>query len=132
MASADVAGEAHNPLDCLNYSRPQRGAPEILHRRRSRRHNAEVYALARDAFSSVAVCHSGPRRAGPGPISRVGPRALHKGLGLPRGVCLDQVLSAADYWGGEAMTGDARGEYRGLAHRNDAELTAWLAKRPRE
>jgi L-fuconolactonase len=30
------------------------------------------------------------------------------------------------------MTGDAKGEYRGLAYRNDAELKAWLAKRPRE
>ena len=30
------------------------------------------------------------------------------------------------------MTGDAKGEYRGLAYRNDAELTAWLAKRPHE
>ena len=28
--------------------------------------------------------------------------------------------------------GDARGEYRGLAYRNDAELKAWLAKRPSE
>src|SRR5439155_12151292 len=33
---------------------------------------------------------------------------------------------------GDDMTGDAKGEYRGLAYRNDAELTAWLAKRPRE
>ena len=30
------------------------------------------------------------------------------------------------------MTGDAKGEYRGLAYRNDAELQAWLEKRPRE
>ena len=30
------------------------------------------------------------------------------------------------------MTGDAKGEYRGLAYRNDAQLAAWLAKRPRE
>jgi len=30
------------------------------------------------------------------------------------------------------MTGDAKGEYRGLAYRNDAELQAWLARRPRE
>jgi predicted TIM-barrel fold metal-dependent hydrolase len=30
------------------------------------------------------------------------------------------------------MTGDAKGEYRGLAWRNDAELKAWLGKRPRE
>src|SRR5512133_2822865 len=30
------------------------------------------------------------------------------------------------------MAGDAKGEYRGLAHRNDAELSAWLARRPRE
>src|SRR5437660_5394367 len=30
------------------------------------------------------------------------------------------------------MTGDAKGEYRGLAYRNDAELQAWLAKRRRE
>src|SRR6516162_4744176 len=30
------------------------------------------------------------------------------------------------------MAGDAKGEYRGLAHRDDADLTAWLAKRPRE
>ena len=29
------------------------------------------------------------------------------------------------------MTG-AKGEYRGLAYRNDSELQAWLAKRPRE
>jgi L-fuconolactonase len=28
--------------------------------------------------------------------------------------------------------GDAKGEYRGLAYRNDAELRAWLAKRPAE
>src|SRR5579862_9263929 len=31
-----------------------------------------------------------------------------------------------------AQTGDATGEYRGLAYRNDAELRAWLAKRPSE
>jgi predicted TIM-barrel fold metal-dependent hydrolase len=30
------------------------------------------------------------------------------------------------------MAGDATGEYRGLAYRNDAELTAWLEKRPTE
>jgi predicted TIM-barrel fold metal-dependent hydrolase len=30
------------------------------------------------------------------------------------------------------MTGDAKGEYRGLAYRDDAALKAWLAKRPRE
>src|ERR1700759_3415107 len=30
------------------------------------------------------------------------------------------------------MTGDAKGEYRGLAYRDDAELQAWLAERPRE
>src|SRR5205807_2962941 len=30
------------------------------------------------------------------------------------------------------MTADAKGEYRGLAYRNDAELQAWLARRPRE
>jgi L-fuconolactonase len=28
--------------------------------------------------------------------------------------------------------GDAKGEYRGLAYRNDTDLTAWLAKRPSE
>jgi L-fuconolactonase len=28
--------------------------------------------------------------------------------------------------------GDAKGEYRGTGYRNDAELQAWLAKRPRE
>ena len=27
---------------------------------------------------------------------------------------------------------EAKGEYRGLAYRNDSELQAWLAKRPRE
>src|SRR5215472_9634329 len=31
-----------------------------------------------------------------------------------------------------AKIGDAKGEYRGLAWRNDAELKAWLAKRPAE
>jgi L-fuconolactonase len=31
-----------------------------------------------------------------------------------------------------AEFGDATGEYRGLAYRNDAELKAWLEKRPRE
>jgi predicted TIM-barrel fold metal-dependent hydrolase len=31
-----------------------------------------------------------------------------------------------------AETGDAKGEYRGTQHRNDAELKAWLAKRPSE
>jgi L-fuconolactonase len=31
-----------------------------------------------------------------------------------------------------AQIGDAKGEYRGLAYRNDAELKAWLEKRPRE
>jgi L-fuconolactonase len=31
-----------------------------------------------------------------------------------------------------AQTGDARGEYRGLAHRDDATLRAWLARRPTE
>jgi len=31
-----------------------------------------------------------------------------------------------------AQPGDARGEYRGLIHRNDADLKAWLARRPRE
>jgi predicted TIM-barrel fold metal-dependent hydrolase len=31
-----------------------------------------------------------------------------------------------------AQIGDAIGDYRGLAHRNDTELRAWLAKRPRE
>ena len=30
------------------------------------------------------------------------------------------------------MTGDAKGEYRGPAYRNDAELQAWLARRPKE
>src|SRR6201988_2908965 len=30
------------------------------------------------------------------------------------------------------MTGDAKGESRGTGYRNDAELKAWLAKRPRE
>src|SRR6516165_4569394 len=30
------------------------------------------------------------------------------------------------------MTGDAKDEYSGLAYRNDADLQAWLAKRPRE
>ncbi len=30
------------------------------------------------------------------------------------------------------MAGDAKGEYRGLASRNDPDLTAWLAKRPGE
>jgi predicted TIM-barrel fold metal-dependent hydrolase len=30
------------------------------------------------------------------------------------------------------MTGDAKGEYRGTGYRNDAELQAWLAKRPSE
>jgi predicted TIM-barrel fold metal-dependent hydrolase len=30
------------------------------------------------------------------------------------------------------MAGDSKGEYRGLYHRNDADLNAWLAKRPRE
>ena len=31
-----------------------------------------------------------------------------------------------------ARYGDATGEYRGTQHRSDAELKAWLAKRPRE
>ena len=31
-----------------------------------------------------------------------------------------------------AQTGDSKGEYRGLAYRNDADLKAWLAKRPGE
>jgi hypothetical protein len=30
---------------------------------------------------------------------------------------------------GGNMAGDAKGEYRGLAYRNDAELQAWLARR---
>src|SRR5271165_6063808 len=30
------------------------------------------------------------------------------------------------------MSGDSTGEYRGLTYRNDADLKAWLAKRPRE
>ena len=30
------------------------------------------------------------------------------------------------------MTGDARGEYRGLAYRDETALKVWLAKRPRE
>src|SRR6516162_1821370 len=30
------------------------------------------------------------------------------------------------------MTGDAKGEYRGLAYRDETALKAWLAKRPRE
>src|SRR5271156_2979788 len=30
------------------------------------------------------------------------------------------------------MTGDAKGEYRGIGGRNDADLRAWLAKRPTE
>src|SRR3984893_11395341 len=30
------------------------------------------------------------------------------------------------------MAGDAKGEYRGTGYRNDAELKAWLAKRPSE
>lgn len=33
---------------------------------------------------------------------------------------------------GTKMTGEATGEYRGLAYRSDAELAAWLAKRPAE
>jgi L-fuconolactonase len=31
-----------------------------------------------------------------------------------------------------AQIGDATGEYRGLAYRNEAELRAWLAKRPND
>src|SRR5262249_50766292 len=31
-----------------------------------------------------------------------------------------------------AEIGNAKGEYRGLAYRNDTELKAWLAKRPSE
>ena len=31
-----------------------------------------------------------------------------------------------------AQTGDSMGEYRGTQHRNDADLKAWLAKRPSE
>jgi L-fuconolactonase len=31
-----------------------------------------------------------------------------------------------------AETGDARGDYPGLSYRNDADLAAWLARRPRE
>ena len=31
-----------------------------------------------------------------------------------------------------AQIADAKGEYRGLAYRNEAELRAWLAKRPSE
>ena len=31
-----------------------------------------------------------------------------------------------------AAIGDAKGEYRGLIYRNDADLKAWLAKRPTE
>ena len=31
-----------------------------------------------------------------------------------------------------AQIGDAKGEYRGLAYRDEAELRAWLAKRPSE
>jgi len=30
------------------------------------------------------------------------------------------------------MVGDSKGEYRGLYYRNDADLNAWLAQRPRE
>jgi len=30
------------------------------------------------------------------------------------------------------MTGDSKGEWRGIAYRNDARLQEWLAKRPRE
>src|SRR5215469_9913495 len=30
------------------------------------------------------------------------------------------------------MAADAKGEYRGLAWRNDTDLKAWLAERPRE
>ena len=30
------------------------------------------------------------------------------------------------------MAGDAKGEYRGLAYRDEAGLKAWLAKRPSE
>ena len=30
------------------------------------------------------------------------------------------------------MAGDSKGEYRGLYHRTDPDLTAWLARRPRE
>ncbi len=31
-----------------------------------------------------------------------------------------------------AQIGDAKGEYRGTGYRNDADLKAWLAKRPTE
>jgi L-fuconolactonase len=31
-----------------------------------------------------------------------------------------------------AQAGDSKGEYRGLIHRNDADLKAWLARRPGE
>jgi predicted TIM-barrel fold metal-dependent hydrolase len=31
-----------------------------------------------------------------------------------------------------AQTGDSKGEYRGLAYRNETDLKAWLAKRPTE
>jgi L-fuconolactonase len=31
-----------------------------------------------------------------------------------------------------AQTADAKGDFRGLSHRNDADLKAWLAKRPSE
>ena len=30
------------------------------------------------------------------------------------------------------QAGDSKGEYRGLVYRNDADLKAWLAKRPAE
>jgi hypothetical protein len=29
-----------------------------------------------------------------------------------------------------AQIGDAKGEYRGIIHRDDRELQAWLARRP--
>jgi DNA transposition AAA+ family ATPase len=31
-----------------------------------------------------------------------------------------------------AQIGDSKGEYRGTQHRNDADLKAWLGKRPSE
>ena len=31
-----------------------------------------------------------------------------------------------------AAFGDSKGEFRGLSYRNDADLKAWLAKRPTE
>src|SRR6516165_4674989 len=75
---------------------------------------------------ATRVCRpSGTRRfGGPAPVLGFEEVATVAALAQNSGVSGDDARE-------DAMTADAKGEYRGLAWRNDAQLKAWLGRRPR-